>query len=165
MDYEKLLQLLMIKQSEIHRLLFFWLIVSIFACENNQSTMDKKNEEAYFAKNMEQLLKMNEEIVTIEGIYTMHNPYRKKKGVKKQDLPAQIVFEGDEDNGVFLEPFWHEDAKRNLNEIEKFEGKKVLVTGTFYESMPENPDPRMASLGGLCIHPVQKIELVENSKK
>lgn len=49
---------------------------------------------------------------------------------------------------------------RPLDEIARYDGQRVRVTGTFLREMPPHPTnpPEAAALGGPCIHPVESIE-------
>ena len=79
--------------------------------------------------------------------------------LEERPLPVRIAF-GD-GSGPLLEPYWHKDAIRSTGEVARHAGKKVRVVGTFHGQSPAPPDPEAATLGGPCIHPVEKIELVE----
>jgi hypothetical protein len=52
---------------------------------------------------------------------------------------------------------------RPLDEIGRYDRKKVRVTGKFLREMPPHPTdpPEAASLAGACIHPVEDITLAE----
>jgi hypothetical protein len=93
--------------------------------------------------------------VTVVGIYTLFN-VMPARPLDKETAPVRIVF-GDE-IGPYLGAYWHPDARRAQSETTRLEGKRVRVTGTFLSAMPPNPDPRAASLGGPCLHPVESVD-------
>lgn len=75
-------------------------------------------------------------------------------------VPRAVRLELDDGPGPFLEPYWHKEAVRPDAEIRQHIGKKVRVMGRYVRQQPQNPDdpPYASSVGGPCLHPVQKIE-------
>jgi hypothetical protein len=97
--------------------------------------------------------------VSVVGVYTPFFPMPNRKRDDDSPLPVRIVL-GD-GKGPLLEPYWHKDAIRPADEAARHAGKKVRVIGTFHKESPPPPDPEAATLGGPCIHPVEKIEPAE----
>jgi hypothetical protein len=97
--------------------------------------------------------------VTVVGVYTPFSPMPNRKRDDDSPLPVRITL-GD-GAGLLLEPYWHRDAVRPADEMARHAGKKVRVTGTFHKESPKPPEPDVATLGGPCLHPVEKIEPAE----
>jgi hypothetical protein len=103
------------------------------------------------------------ERVVVAGVYSMYQ-YMAPTQLADSDIPVRILFAGDagQPNGPMLSVFWMTSARRPAQEIARFKGKKVRVTGTFHRDQLENPDtPGMSTVGGPCIHPVESIEPVD----
>lgn len=100
--------------------------------------------------------------VQIVGEYTLWDPRSMPAGVASQSRQVRLMF-GPEEGGPFLGAWGRPAHTRSLAEIRRFEGKQVRVTGRFLQTTPLRPraDPRAASLGGSCIHPVERIVLDE----
>lgn len=99
------------------------------------------------------------ERVEVVGTYTVWDPlpYRSRRHRPPQQV--MLVFESGEDNGVYLEAWGHAGHMRDLEEIARFRGQRVRVTGTFRRKMPPHPTdpPHATSLAGPCLHPVETI--------
>lgn len=97
--------------------------------------------------------------VSVVGVYTPFSPMPNRKRDDDSPLPVRIMLEGGE--GPLLAPYWHGDAVRPADEVARYTGKKVRVTGTFHKVSPPPPEPNAATLGGPCLHPIEKIEPAE----
>ena len=98
--------------------------------------------------------------VDVVGVYTVYSTGRKRKLDDTSPRPVRLTL--GEAAGPFLEPFWHKDAVRPAAEVERMEGKRVRVRGIFHRQQPAHPSGQtMATMGGACLHPVEKIELAE----
>ncbi len=127
--------------------------------------MEKQSIDPVIIQKYKNLSQLEGQTVTIEGIYQLYNPYPSIKALGgRQNLLVRIVLNEDEDNALFLEPFWDTKAKRPMEERNSFEGKKVQVTGTFHSKTPLNPKANgeevVVSFGGSYIYPVAHLELV-----
>ena len=94
--------------------------------------------------------------VEVVGVYALHD-YRpvKKKG---DDSPLPAFVQLGDQRGPYLEPFWHQAARRSQDEISRYQGKTVAVVGVFHGQQPADPDnPDGAAMGGSCLHPVESI--------
>jgi hypothetical protein len=98
--------------------------------------------------------------VAVVGTYRL---FPDQPGVDYTGVPRAARIALDDGLGPFLEPYWHKQAARSDAEIARFVGKKVRVIGRYYREQPRNPDdpPHASSMGGPCLHPVERIELVE----
>ena len=96
--------------------------------------------------------------VTVVGVYTIYNVVPARP-LDKEAAPVRIALDGEP--GPFLGAYWHHGAKREASEKARLEGKRVRVTGTFLGTMPPNPNPRAASVGGPCIHPIESVDAAE----
>ena len=95
--------------------------------------------------------------VAVVGVYTLHESNPNRKLDDDSPKPVRLVLAGEK--GPFLEPFWHKDAVRPKDEVAKYQGKTVRVTGTFHAQQPRDPSapPHAAAMGGSCVHPVESI--------
>ena len=59
---------------------------------------------------------------------------------------------------VTLEPAWSDAALRPADEIERCDGKTVVVTGTLHAQAPEPEEP-IATIVSTCVSPVESVEL------
>jgi len=103
------------------------------------------------------------ERVVVVGVYSMYQ-YMAPTQLPDDDVPVRIVLAGEPGpvTGPILGVFWMASTKRPSQEIVRFKGKKVRVTGTFRRDQPKNLDtPDMSTLGGPCIHPIESIEQVD----
>jgi len=100
------------------------------------------------------------ERVHVVGVYTVWDPLPERA---RNHPPAQqvMLMFGSRDEGPYLEAWGHEGHLRPLDEIARYSGKKVRVTGRFLREMPPHPTdpPEATSLGGPCIHPIETIAL------
>jgi hypothetical protein len=101
------------------------------------------------------------ERIEITGVYTLYRPFVGHKGADDVTL-VRVIPDGGK-RGPFLEPYWRAEAARDPAEMARLDGKRVTVLGRLYLTPPPAPDDPgdAASLGGACIHPVERIELVE----
>lgn len=142
-------------------LILILLILNIFcwsSCTNQSSKMEKQK----IITTYSELITLEGKPVWIKGKYAVHNPYPKGSKVRPSNLPIKIVLEDDEE--VFLEPFWHSSSIQNPKSIELFKERIVCVKGVFYSEMP--PDERsegkiVSTMGGACLFPVDSIVLAE----
>lgn len=61
------------------------------------------------------------------------------------------------DSTVHLGPTWSDEAKRDSEEIERFEGRTVQAVGLLHAEMPRPPTERFFFTGP-CLHPVERVE-------
>ena len=98
------------------------------------------------------------ECVEILGTYTVWDPlpYRAKDHPPAQQV--QIILASGEP-GPYLGAWGSTEHDRPLDEIRRFSGHRVLVTGRFLSAMPKHPEdlPQATRLDGACIHPVNDI--------
>lgn len=66
----------------------------------------------------------------------------------------------DDGTRVHLEPTWAQDAQRDDDEIERFEGRRVRAVGTVHEEPPDPPRP-VAYVVAPCLCPVEQVEAVD----
>jgi hypothetical protein len=73
--------------------------------------------------------------------------------------PRQVMLRFGDQDGPFLGAWGRDGHLRSLDEIARFRGKRVRVTGRFLSVMPPHPTdpPHAASLGGACVYPVDTI--------
>lgn len=144
--------------KNLNRIIFIILIsFSTINCNRKSEMVNQEGVFSYFKK----LQNHNQEIVAIEGIYTLVHPFPDQKKRFPDEVIVKIIMV-DED-GPFLEPYWHANSKRSNEEIRKYADKKVIVRGVFYQEQPLHPDQEgsEAIMGGSCIHPVEGISLVK----
>lgn len=98
--------------------------------------------------------------VTVVGVYGL---FPDQPGVDYTGVPRAVRITVDDGVGPYLEPYWHKQAVRAADEVDRFQGKRVRVTGRYYREQPRNPDdpPHASAVGGPCLHPVASIELAE----
>lgn len=99
--------------------------------------------------------------VEVIGVYTVWDPLPSRK---IDHPPArQVLLMLGEEEGPYLEPYWHDRHERPLDEIARLKGKKVRVTGKYHRTMPPHPTdpPEAAALGGACLHPVEAVTPAE----
>ena len=99
--------------------------------------------------------------VRVIATYTVWDPLPDR--ARNHPPAQQVMLKFGGDDGPFLEPWGHEGHMRSLDEIARFNGKRVRVTGTFLRAMPPHPTdpPHAASLGGPCVRSVERIEAVD----
>lgn len=104
----------------------------------------------------------NGERVQIIAIYTVWDPLPERAWNHPPAQQVLLMF-GREEEGVYIEAWGHKGHMRPLDEIVRYSGKKVRVTGKFLRDMPPHPvdPPDATSLSGACIHPVETIVLSE----
>ena len=81
-------------------------------------------------------------------------PDTRKAGIDRGPflLPSVVVFE----------PPWSARSERDPEELERFEGMQVTVTGIFHLVCPEEPKPRwVSSTNFSCLAPVETIALAK----
>jgi hypothetical protein len=102
------------------------------------------------------------ERVHVVAVYTVWDPLPMRAENHPPAQQVMLVF-GSEEEGPFLGAWGRDEHLRPLDEIARYNGKKVRATGTFLRKMPPHPTdpPEAASLGGSCIHPVESITLAE----
>ena len=98
------------------------------------------------------------ERVEVVGTYTVWDPLPMRAD---NHPPAQYVrlTLADGEDGPFLGAWGHDDLLRPLDEITRFKGQHVRVTGTFQLQMGQlsSRHSEEAALDGPCIHPVDAI--------
>jgi hypothetical protein len=99
--------------------------------------------------------------VAVVGVYTVWDPLPSRKLDQAPARQVQLMLGAEE--GPFLEPWGSEQHLRPLDEISRFEGKKVRVVGTFRREMPRHPSdpPQATSLGGSCIQSIERLEALD----
>lgn len=101
------------------------------------------------------------ERVHVIAVYSVWDPMPMRPD---DHAPSQlVVLKFGAEEGPYLGA-WGRDHARALDEISRFNGRKVRVTGRFHAKMPPHPSasPDMATLSGPCVHPVEQIELLES---
>lgn len=95
--------------------------------------------------------------VHVIAVYSVWDPLPDR--ARNQPPAQQVVLRFGDEEGPYLGAWGHDGHRRSLDEIARFNGKQVRVTGTFRSVMPPHPTdpPHAASLGGPCIHPVEQI--------
>lgn len=98
--------------------------------------------------------------VVVVATYQVWDPLPERARDQPPAQQVRLVFASGEE-GPFLGAWGRDGHERSLKEIASFSGKKVRVVGTFLRDMPPHPTdpPHAASLGGPCVHPVEKVEL------
>jgi hypothetical protein len=91
----------------------------------------------------------------VEGRYRQIDVRMRQKGDPVYAGHAAVML--DDGTEVTLEPVWAEEAIRPAEEIERYDGERVRVTGIVHEQAPEPPEPA-ASLMSPCVHPVEAVE-------
>jgi hypothetical protein len=99
-----------------------------------------------------------DERVEVIGTYSVWDPLPMRAD---NHPPAQYVrlTLADGQEGPFLGAWGHSDLLRPLDEIARFQGQRVRITGTFSLQMEQSASrhPDEAALDGPCIHPVDAI--------
>lgn len=98
--------------------------------------------------------------VTVVGVYGL---FPDQPGIDYTGVPRAVRITVDDGVGPFLAPYWHKDAIRPADEVGRFQGKRVRVTGRYHRVQPRNPDdpPHASAMGGPCVHPIESIELAD----
>ncbi len=134
------------------------LVLAVAAgCANGAKT--KMSDDLTTCASLDECAARDGKRVAVVGVYTPFSPMPNRKRDDDSPLPVRIVL-GD-GGGPLLAPYWHGDAVRPADEVARHAGKKVRVVGTFHRQSPPPPDPDAATLGGPCIHPIEKIEPAE----
>lgn len=141
-------------------LLTLWTCASAVACTNGiNKTM---NEKLPTCTTLAECASHDGERVTVVGVYTVWDPLPDRAANHPPAQQVVLTFPPDTE-GPFLEAWGHKGHMRALDEIARYKGKKVRVTGTFARKMPPHPTdpPEAASVDGPCIRPVESITLAE----
>lgn len=98
------------------------------------------------------------ERVEVAGTYTVWDPLPMRADNHPPSQYVRLTLAGGED-GPFLGAWGERDLLRPLDEIERFQGQRVRITGTFRLHMRQlsGGHPDEAALDGPCIHPVEAI--------
>jgi hypothetical protein len=106
---------------------------------------------------MDECIAHDGERVEVVATYTVWDPLP----VRARNHPPaqQVMLKFGTEDGPFLEPWGHEGHMRPLDEISRFQGKKVRIVGTFRREMPPHPTdpPEAASLGGACVQDIESV--------
>ena len=134
------------------------LFVALAACTNGVKTMTDK---LPTCTSLGDCQSHDGERVHVIAVYTVWDPLPDRAVNQAPARQVMLMFDGKD--GPFLEAWGNPGHMRSLDEIARYRGKKVRVTGTFLRKMPPNPKdpPHAASLDGPCIHPVENIALAE----
>jgi hypothetical protein len=100
--------------------------------------------------------------VHVVGTYAVWDPLPTR--ARNHPPAQQVVLQfGPDEDGPYLGAWGHDGHLRPLDEIARYRGKQVRVTGTFRSSMPPHPTdpPEAASVDGPCIYPVEQIAPAE----
>lgn len=137
-------------------LLTFTLLAHV-AC----STGVKKMGTLPVCRSMDECNAHDGEQVQVIGVYTVWDPLPVRS--KRQSPARQVVLMFDSEEGPFLGAWGQDNHFRALDEISRFGGRRVRVTGKFLSKMPPHPTdpPHAASVDGPCLHPVEAIDLDE----
>lgn len=107
------------------------------------------------ATSLDALSRVSGQRATVEGRYQQIDVRMRQKGDPVYAGHAAVIL--DDGTEVTLEPVWAAEAIRPAEEIERFDGQRVRVTGVVHEQAPEPPEPT-ASLMSPCVHPVEAVE-------
>lgn len=100
----------------------------------------------------------DEQRVKVVGIYQKHNFGKGPKPPWQGHGQLELG-----DGAVMLGRYWHEESKRDLDEVERFEGKKVAAVGRFLAETPPRPGdpPYAARLLIAALVDIESLALVE----
>jgi hypothetical protein len=131
-------------------------IYTIFILSIAYLAMACSNKKVAVITHYKDLIPLDQQEVTISGIYIQYDPV---PHVKRDtiDYLSGILLEGDTVPRVFLE------KPRPLYELKNFNGKKVVVSGRYFKTMPlaKGDPPYTARYQGGWIHEINKIEPIE----
>lgn len=135
-------------------------VLAVTACTNGVKTT--MNDNLPNCMTLTDCLSHDGERVNVVAIYTVWDPLPDRAANHPPAQQVMLMF-GPDKEGPFLEAWGNKGHLRPLDEIARYNGKKVRVTGRFSRLMPPHPTdpPEAASLSGPCIHPVESITLVE----
>jgi hypothetical protein len=135
------------------------IVAAAAACSNGVKTM---NDNLPICTTLTDCLSHDGERVQVVATYTVWDPLPVRAANQSPARQVMLRFSPDQD-GPFLDAWGYPGHMRPLDEIARFGGKKVRVTGTFLRKMPPHPvdPPEAASLDGPCIHPIDSITLAE----
>lgn len=138
----------------LKRLITFLLILTTYlgiACKNNRQ--DFKNDKVI--TEYIKLIPLEGQKVTISGVYVKHNPV---SNIKRDNIEylSGILMKDDTVPVLFLE------LPRPDNEQDRYNGRTVVVTGTYFKSMPRSPgEPtHTAKYSGSWIYQITEIKLL-----
>lgn len=140
----------------IRRGLVILALVALAACKNG--VKQQMSDELPTCATLAECAAHDGQRVHVIGVYTLHNVMPSRK-LDEATAPVRLTL-GD-GLGPYVAAYWHADAARSATEKATYTGKRVRLTGTFHTKMPPAPDPRMAQMGGPCVHPVESIALAD----
>ncbi|WP_017663610.1 hypothetical protein [Baaleninema simplex] len=128
-----------------------------FACEENMAlpTISSWNDfhtlfpSSYYGEGLE---------VRVVGVYQRTMVRTPRPGPPIEVYLGNFEIGLDSRGGILLYPMWHPDAIRPAEEIERYEGQRVVVTGRVVPRAPDDPS-YAATLIGPCFMTVDRIEL------
>jgi hypothetical protein len=97
--------------------------------------------------------------IQVTGMYRVWDPLPKRAIDHPPARQVMLIF-SDNESGLYLGAWGYPDHFRDLEEIARFDGRRVSVTGTFLREMPASPraSEDAAALSGPCLHPVGAID-------
>lgn len=102
------------------------------------------------------ILAHDQQEVRVVGRYIQIDVRMIQKSPPRYDGHVAIVL--DDETEVLLYPVWHQQARRDEQEIAQFEGQRVEVTGKLYARAPENREGS-ANLRLPCLQNITVIHL------
>jgi hypothetical protein len=90
----------------------------------------------------------------VQGVYHRVDARRKRTGAADESRAAAVRLS--DGTVLLLEPSWSPAGARSDDEIGRFNGKEVVVTGIVHAEAPPPPEPA-AAVAGPCITPVESI--------
>lgn len=95
--------------------------------------------------------------VVVEGIFVQADLRKRKRG-SDPVYSGHTAVQLQDEHLLYIEPTWSDAAIRPPNEIEAFEGQRVLVRGMLHDH-PTPPEP-MAAMISPCLTDVVEVQLV-----
>ncbi len=104
---------------------------------------------------LSQLQERSGQRAVIAGVY--HQVDVRQKQRPPAVYAGHVAIGLDDSTEVYLEPIWSTAALRSPEERNRFDRRRVAVTGVVLARMPEPPEPA-AHLMGPCVSPVEQVE-------
>ena len=108
-------------------------------------------------RTMKELRRRDGKRAELEGMYHRVDLRMAPEGPAADDELASAVLLSDR-TVVLIEPSWSEASVRPADEVERFDGEDVVVTGTAHERSPQ-PEQEAAAIVSPCVSGVESIRL------